>query len=54
MGVYLNDKELDYIRRSGLSYTEFMHLVCDGCKFPCYIGEERCDRLDKMRKKFGF
>jgi hypothetical protein len=38
----------------GLSYYAFMKMVCKGCKFPCYDGEERCEKMDRMRRKYGF
>ena len=47
-------KEMARREHYGLSYSEFLRGVCKGCKFPCYLGEERCDKLDRMRKKYGF
>lgn len=37
----------------GLSYSEFLHMVCDGCN-ACYLGEEKCERLTRMSREFGF
>ncbi len=47
---------LEEMRRNhyGLSYNSFMKMVCMGCKCPCYLGEEHCDRLDRMKEKYGF
>ena len=46
----------DEMRRNhyGLSYHEFMKMVCHNCKCPCYVGEERCDKMTRMRRKYGF
>ena len=38
----------------GMAYCQFLHLVCDDCKHPCWAGEEHCERLDRMSEEFGF
>lgn len=50
----MTPREEQRLNHYGLSYNSFMKMVCRGCKCPCYLGEERCDRLDRMRKKYGF
>ena len=46
----------DELRREhyGMSYSMFLKMVCDGCKNPCWLGEEHCDKLTRMKDEYGF
>jgi len=53
----MNEKEAkEEMKRNhyGLTYGSFMKMVCHGCKCPCYVGEECCEKLVHMKKKYGF
>jgi hypothetical protein len=47
-------KEMARKEHYGLSYDQFLRGVCNGCKNPCYVGEERCEKLDRKRQEYGF
>lgn len=56
MSMLLNDKEMERLRKDhfGLSYSEFLQMVCEDCKCKCWLGEEYCEKLTRMSKEFGF
>jgi hypothetical protein len=56
MALILSDKEVKKLKKNnfGLSYDQFLHLVCDGCRHPCWLGEEHCEKLERMSEEFGF
>jgi len=56
MVIILSDEEVNKLKKNhfGLSYTTFLNMVCEGCEHPCWVGEEHCEKLDRMSKEFGF